>query len=123
MAFNGADGVLAASAVKAMVTKGIGDLGGLTIGPDVSGTAFGWNAYGGPDDCFTYYKLVWSATNPEPSYLGANDGAIAVEGRLSSATTATVPSGTQWFRLQAIRATSTGKFVVAQTAAVQYAVP
>jgi len=67
---------------------------------------------------------VWSATSAEPSYLGEHDGAIAFAGEgTSSASTDTIPAGTYAFRVQAIRITELGKFLVAQTDVVEYTIP
>lgn len=123
MAFDADDRVIAVSPVVSVTAKPIKDLGGLTIGPSAADTSFGWAAYGGPAPCFGYYKLVWSAGSSTPSYLGEHDGAIAVDGQATGSATLAIPSGTYTFRIQAIRPTSTGKFIVAQTAPVEYTVP
>jgi len=124
MAFNAEDGVIGASAVSgAVVPQAVQSLGGLAVSqPGGAGTAaqFDWSAYGGLSACFSYYKLVGSTTNPEPSYLGDGGLDVAIPISLQSASSATfdstqIPAGTYWFRLQAIRATSLGKFIVAET--------
>jgi outer membrane biosynthesis protein TonB len=116
--------VLAASAVRSAVTSGIGSMGGMEIGPDGASTSFGWTAIDDPEACFTTYKLVWSATSSAPSYLGDHDNAIPFAGEATSgASTDAIPAGTYWFRLQAIRITSLGTFIVAQTDVVEHTVP
>ena len=131
MAFNAENGVIAASPVSAaVVPKAVLGLGGLAISqPGGAGTAaqFDWSAYGGLSACFSYYKLVGSTTNPEPSYLGDGGLDIAIPISPQSASSATfdstaIPAGTYWFRLQAIRATSLGKFIVAETAVQQFTI-
>ena len=131
MAFNAENGVIAASPVSAaVVPKAVLGLGGLAISqPGGPGTAtqFDWSAYGGLSACFSYYKLVGSTTNPEPSYLGEGGLDVAIPISLQSASSATfdstaIPAGTYWFRLQAIRATSLGKFIVAETTVQQFTI-
>jgi outer membrane biosynthesis protein TonB len=115
LVLGGADQVLGFSPVRSATTHGIEPLGGLAVTPGDTTTTFGWTAFGGPSDCFTTYKLVWSATSENPSYTGNYDGAIAVAGQTTTETTAgTFASGTH-VRVQAIRITSLGKFIVAET--------
>ncbi len=110
-----ANQVLGLSSVRSATTHGIEPLGGLAVTPGDTTTSFSWTAFGGPGDCFTTYKLVWSATSENPSYLGANDGAIAIAGQATTeTTTGTFASGTH-IRVQAIRLTGLGKFIVAET--------
>ena len=115
LVLGGADQVLGLSPVRSATTHGIEPLGGLTVTPVDTSTSFGWTAFGGPGDCFTTYKLVWSATSENPSYLGSYDGAVAIAGQSTTeTTTGTFASGTH-VRVQAIRLTGLGKFVVAET--------
>ncbi len=119
-----ANQVLAKSPVRSASTHGIEPLGALAVTPGSGSATFGWNAFGGPGDCFTTYKLVWSADSSEPSYTGAHDGAVAIAGQTTTgATSGAFGSGTFFFRVQAIRATSLGAFVVAQTDATQQTIP
>jgi outer membrane biosynthesis protein TonB len=124
IAFGEGDQALAASAVRTVTTKAMKSLGALTSGPDGAATAFGWSPLDGPAGCYSYYKLAYSADDPTPSYLEGSP--IAWAGSDQAASSVSVDAldpGTYWFRLQAIRATSLGKFVVAQTTVVQYTVP
>jgi len=69
-------------------------------------------------------RLVYSAEDDTPSYL--EGAATAWAGENPEAGTAVVgelPSGTWWFRVQAIRVTDLGKFVVAETSPTPYTVP
>jgi hypothetical protein len=118
------DRVLAASAVRSAVAKPVKPLGALSVAPEETGTAFAWAPYAGDPSCVSYLKLVMSADDPTPSYLeGA--GAIWVGENAAAGETWVegLDPGTYWFRLQAIRATDLGKFVVAETDPVAYAVP
>ena len=129
VAYNAENIALAASASTGLTTIGIADLGGLGIedGASPGVLSFTWSPFvwaeGG---CFTYYKLVASGDDPAPSYLKGTDFAIPISDQAAAGTTVTdgLTSGqTYYFRLQAIRVTSLGKFVVAQTAVIQHAVP
>lgn len=123
VAFGPDDRALAASAVKSAATKPVKALGALTVAPDVTATSFAWAAYGGSADCFSFYKLAYSADDATPSYLEGSSIAWAGSEQAATSTLAEITPGTYWFRLQVIRATSLGKFVVAQTDVVQYTVP
>jgi len=129
VAFNAEDVAIAASPAKGVTTAGIADLGPLGIvdgAPDSGDLTFGWSAFGGSGDCFTYYKLVASIEDATPSYLEGTDFAQAVgaQGATGTAITDGLSSGqSYYFRLQAIRVTSLGKFVVAQSEVQQHLVP
>jgi hypothetical protein len=129
VAYNGENVALAASASTGLATIGIADLGGLGIGGGAAGSgdlSFTWSPFGGDGACFSYYKLVASVDDAAPSYLKGADFAIPISEQAAAGTTVTegLTSGqTYYFRLQAIRVTSLGKFVVAQTAVIQHAVP
>lgn len=124
LAFDADDRVLASSPLKSAVAKGIKALG--TLGATVEGGAVtvDWTSYGGPGSCFSYYKVVWSSSTKTPSYLGDHDGAIPTgEQADASLTIDGFGSGAYWFRVQAIRVTELGKFVVAQTSVAKVLVP
>jgi len=119
--------VLAASPVVTVKAKAVASLGTPTVGVgEGGGTSVSWTPFGGPGDCFSYYKVVWSLENPEPSYL-SGDPAVAVENQAASglvlSTEQLVPGKTYYVRVQAFRATDTGKFLVAQSSVVSYLVP
>jgi hypothetical protein len=128
VAYNSENVALAASASTGLTTIGIADLGGLFIsdGANPGVLSFTWSPFGGDGGCFSYYKLVASVADPEPSYLKGADFTIPIGDQAATGTTVIdgLTSGqTYYFRLQAIRVTSLGKFVVAQTAVIQHAVP
>jgi hypothetical protein len=124
MAFDAENRVIGASDAMSVTAKAVKPLGALSIGPDAGGTRFTWTPYGGDGTCFTYYKLVYSADDPTPNYV---EGAPYLwAGSWQPETTVDVPDiapGTYWFRLQVIRVTDFGKFVVAETDVAQYVVP
>ncbi len=124
VAFSPDDRALAASPVRAVTTKAVKNLGPLAAGPDGGATAFGWTPFGGGEACFSSYKLAYSESDATPGYLEGS--AVAWVGSDQAAGEAFVTDlapGTYWFRMQAIRATSLGKFVVGQTDTVAYTVP
>jgi hypothetical protein len=129
VAYSGDNVALAASASTGLTTIGIADLGGLGIvdGDGGSGDlSFTWSPFGGDGGCFSYYKLVASVLDETPSYLEGADFAIPIGEQAAAGTTVTegLSSGETYnFRLQTIRVTSLGKFVVAQTAVIRHAVP
>jgi hypothetical protein len=122
-AFDAEDRVIAASAVGSAEAQGVKDLGALAIEPREGGTAFDWTPYGGAAGCFTYYKLVASETDETPSYLEGSPALWAGGSQAAGVVVQPVEPGTYWFRLQAIRVTDLGKFVVAETEPATYTVP
>jgi len=129
MAFDLNDQVIGASAVGSAQAKPAADLDPLTVAPDAGGTLFSWNPYIGPPGCFTYYKLVASPTNPNPSYLNGDPYLWA--GSTQTDGSVVVPPGhpqfvsgqTYYIRIQVIRTTDLGAFVAAQTDVTTYLVP
>lgn len=128
MAFDAEDRVIAASPVRSAVAKPVAGLGPLGVSPDDPApgkTTFAWSPYGGPGACFSYYKLVYSETDPSPSYLtGSAAWAVIGSQGTTTAVTGEPVAGTSYYvRLQAIRATATGKMVVAQTDVLSWTAP
>lgn len=126
MAFDLADEVIAASDIGSAAAQAVGDQGALTVEYDaVSGkTKFTWAPYSGSEGCFSFYKLTYSDTDPEPSYLDGDDPLLLADSnQASSSFTTVVPSGTWWFRLETLRFTDLGKFLVADTQVTQFTVP
>jgi hypothetical protein len=125
MAFNAGDGVVGASAVVAGQALPTASLGTLGAALDAGGTSFSWSTYGGPGACFTWYKLVASTTNPNPSYLTGDPYLLVGSSQGEGGTVIPdLASGqTYYVRLQAIKATGLGLFVAAQTDVLTYVVP
>ena len=125
MAFDADDGVIGASDVSSVVAKEVMGLGALFVVDGGAGaTDFAWSPYAGPAACFTFYKLVYSAEDPTPSYLeGAPYIAAISEQGVSAYSASGLEPRTYWFRLQAIRATAFGKFIVAETDVTQFMIP
>lgn len=125
VAFDGADQALAASTAASTVAKPSKALGGLSVqatGP--TATTFGWAPYPGAGACFTYYKLVYSASDPSPSYLTGSPYLWAGSTKTDSTVTIDgIAPGTYWFRLEALRSTSTGHILLASTDATSFTIP
>ena len=117
---------LAASDIRSVSTLGAASLGTLGVSGSTPGElTFSWSALGAGADCFSYYKIVKSADDPTPSYLtGATAIAVIGDQSASGSLVTGLPSGgTYWFRIEAVRATSLGKFVVGASSVVQATVP
>ncbi|MEO6060191.1 MAG: hypothetical protein ABIQ05_09530 [Candidatus Limnocylindria bacterium] len=127
MAFNADNGVIAVSSVASAMGKPVKALGLLGVGPVAEGTQLTWTPYGGAADCFTYYKLVYSETNPLPAYLAGDPYLAAISdqaaGTFAASPTQLVSGTTYYLRVQALRATHAGSFLVAQTDVTTYFVP
>jgi hypothetical protein len=125
-AYDSANHVIGKSGTRSATGMGAADaMGALTVTDGVGTTDFAWTPFGGSEGCFTYYKVVYSETDPSPSYL-SGDPYAAYTGDQSAGTASsnTVPSGTTyWFRVQVLRATDLGVFIVAETDSVQHFVP
>ncbi len=125
LALDGAGAIIATSGVGSSAAQPVYGMGPMLVAPDPGGTRFTWTPYPGSGDCFTYYKLAYTLDGRPPSYL-AGDPFLAALGDQAQATFASadlVSGQTYTFRLQAIRATHTGSFLVAQTDVVTYLAP
>ncbi len=127
VAYDAADKAIAASPVQAVTTKAVKDLGALAVVAKGPGSVeASWTTFGGSADCFSYYKLVASADDPEPSYTKGSPYVAAIGDQAVGSTIVDglAPSGgTLWMRLQVVRSTSLGVFIVAQTSVTQVTVP
>jgi hypothetical protein len=101
----------------------VGNLGPFEAVPGAGGVDVTWSPYEGPAECFTYYKVSWSASNPNPSYLGDNDGAQPVEGRATSAATVALDPGTWYVRIEAIMSGYGTKVIVGKSNVAEVMVP
>jgi hypothetical protein len=125
LALDGAGAVIATSGVGSSAAAPVHAMGPLLVAPDPEGTRFSWAPYPGSGACFTYYKLVYTLDGSPPAYLDG-DPYLAAIGDQAAATFASadlVSGQTYTFRLQAIRATDTGSFLVAQTDIATYTAP
>lgn len=128
MAFDADDGVIGASSVVSAVPAMVASLGSLSVVADVvdpADTVLTWTPYAGPANCFTWYKLVYSQTSSSPSYLDG-DSYIAISSQGTGyykAVAGELPPGNTYFRVQVIRFTDLGPFLVAETDVQPYLVP
>jgi hypothetical protein len=125
MAFSADDGVIAVSPVGSAMAKPVKALGALGAAAVAEGTQLSWTPYGGSGECFTYYKIAYSETDTTPSYLEGDPYLAAIgEQAASSFTSPDLISGqTYYIRVQVIRSTHTGGFLVAETDVATYVVP
>jgi hypothetical protein len=125
VAFDGEDRAIAASNVVSAAAQPVKSLGVLTVAPAAGGkTTVSWTPFGGWDACFSFYKLVASETDPDPSYLDGDPAIAVIDDQGASATFVMLESGTTvHMRLQAVRKTALGAFVVAQTEVLTYTAP
>jgi hypothetical protein len=118
--------VIAASGVGSAASAPVGGMGTLNVNPHgPGGTRFKWTAFSGSEACFTYYKLAYTTDGSPPSYLGGDPylTAISDQGAASYVTSDLESGVTYTFRLQAIRVTDTGSFLVAETSTATYTAP
>jgi hypothetical protein len=118
MAFDGTGTTIGASAEKSGVRKPVAVISGFAVTPVAGGANLAWTPFAGPDACFTWYKVTWSTTNPDVSYLGPHEGAWAVEPRTASSTSLSLAPGTYYVRIEAVLRTSTQKLVTARSEVV-----
>lgn len=124
-AYDSANHVIGKSGTRSATGMGAADaMGALTVTDGAGTTDFAWTPFGGSEGCFTYYKVVYSDSDSSPSYLTGATAATAIGDQSTGSIGVTgIPSGTYWFRVQVLRDTDLGKFVVAQTTPEQHIVP
>lgn len=127
MAFDSDDQVVGASAIMSAVAQSVAPLFAMGVGPNGSATDLSWSTYGGPGACFTWYKVLYSETNPSPSYLSGDPYLAAISDQSTTSYTASdtemVSGVTYYLRVQVIRQTDLGAFLVAETDVATYLVP
>ena len=116
--------VLAASRLVELNGAGMGSLEPFTATPGATAGSLDvtWASYSGDWACFAYYKVTWSAANPQPSYVGDNDGAVPFGG---DATDGTVEpgAGTWYVRVEAVIVTGSNKAILARSEVRQLTIP
>ena len=125
LALNGAGAVIAASGVGSAAAQAVTGLGPLVVVPDAGGTRFSWTPFSGAGACFTYYKLAYTLDGSPPSYLDGDPYLLASgdQAQLTHVSSDLVSGQAYTFRLQVIRATDTGAFLVAETDVTSYTAP
>jgi hypothetical protein len=125
-AFDDEDGLMAVSPSRTVTAVAAISLG--TLGIEVKGAGaidVSWAAATVNGACFTYGKLVYSQDDSSPSYVKGSSYLAAIsDPGVTAVSLAGLPSGkTVWMRYELIRVTTTGKFVVGRTEAVQVTFP
>lgn len=100
--------------------KAVAGIDGVTILPGGASTHVSWSQYAG--DCFSTYRVSWSATSADVSYLGAHDGSADNGNQAGADVNAAIPAGTWYVRVEVIKTTELESFVVAHSAVQQITV-
>jgi len=98
----------------------VDDLGPLSIATGTDGrTALGWEVYAGPPQCFSSYRVLYGAGGVATTLLTS----LSAQATTEIETDALHASITYAVRVQAVRATMLGTFVVGETDALPFTVP
>jgi hypothetical protein len=122
MAYDEVNRVLSASPVRHANLAAVVDLGPLVIEPgeEAGSTRLDWTLFGGLGRCFSGYQVLIGAPGTAP------DSTLTVlsDQSTSELETAGLRSGSSYaIRVRAIRTTTLGNFVVAETEVAGYTVP
>ena len=126
MAYDALDRPIAASPVRQAWLDPVFSLGALSATPADDGrTHLTWSAFVGFPGCFSWYAVVASRTSDQPSSLSGSPSISTISSRSTTElSTEALESGATYFlRVQAIRATPMGEFLVAQTSVTTYTAP
>lgn len=119
MAYDAAGRVVGSSPVRSARLSPVDDLGTLTATSGIDGaTVLRWSPYGGFSGCFTSYRIL--------AGLGAPQSALTVVSDLATTevrTDALHPGLTYALKVQAVRVTTLGSFVVGESDVITYTVP
>ncbi len=122
MAYDAANRPLAASVVRRAKLDDVIELGEIEIGPGATegSTRLDWRLFGGLGRCFSSYRVLVGTGGGSPSNaltsIGDQDASELETHGLHSGVTYTI-------RVDALRTTTLGGFVVARTETVTYTVP
>ena len=120
MAYDADGAVIGTSPVRSGTLRPVDELGPVEVeAADDGRTRLRWEAYDGPADCFSHYRVQYG-TGGIPSAVLAIVSARETTELLTDALHAGI--GYQ-LRVQAVRATTLGAFVVGETEISSYAVP
>jgi hypothetical protein len=124
LAVDAEDRTIGKSPVRTVTVSAAQSLGTLDAAVDAGSVTISWTPFDGPEACFTAYKLAASTTDDQPSYLGGV-GAVWV-GESQGAGVATIEGlepGTWYLRLEAVRATESGKLLVGRSTVATVTIP
>ena len=115
-AWNAKGQLIGDSAGHAGTRKATALLDGFTVTPVAGGIHASWIPYAGSSTCFTTYRVSWSATSADVSYLGAHEGSADNSTQTGADANGTLAAGTYHVRAEVIRTTELESFVVAASA-------
>jgi hypothetical protein len=120
MAYDVDGRVVSASSVQSAQMDEVDDLGPLTLASDADGrTAMDWEAYAGEARCFSSYRVLYGTAGVASTLLTS----ISAQATTELETDALHSGSTYAVRVQAVRATTLGTFVVGETDALLFTVP
>lgn len=120
MAYDVDGAVVASSPVRTGQLSPVDDLGAVEAEADDDGlTRLGWEAYDGPADCFSHYRVQYGTGGTPSTVLAIVFG----RDRTELLTDALHAGTTYQVRVQAVRATTLGSFVVGETQVSGYVAP
>ncbi|MGI8829564.1 MAG: hypothetical protein ACR2I5_07335 [Candidatus Limnocylindria bacterium] len=120
MAYDADGRVVSASSVQPAQMGEVADLGSVTVVTAVGGrTGLGWEAYTGLPQCFSSYRVL-SGVGGTASTLLTSISAQTTTELQTDALHAGIPYA---LRVQAVRATTLGSFVVGETDTLAFTVP
>lgn len=119
MAYDADNAVVGTSPVRSARMRPAQQLGPVQVEASDGGTRLRWEPYGGPADCFSHYRVQYG-TGGEPTTLLA-----VVSGRdTTELLTDALRAGIDYqLRVQAVRTTTLGAFVVGETEVIGYVAP
>ena len=121
MAYDVRDEPVAASVVRRTRPSEVGDLGSLEVGAGIEGaTRLGWRVFDGPPECFSGYRVLIGPVGGSPSTTLT---VISSQTTTELDTRALHAGETYAMRVEAVRTTTLGAFVVADSTTATYAVP
>lgn len=120
MAYDADGAVIASSPVRSGQLRPVDDLGTLEVEAGEDGrTTLRWEAYDGPADCFNHYRVQYGTAGVADTVLAIVSGRDTTE-LVTDALRAGI--GYQ-LRVQAVRATTLGAFVVGESEILGYVAP
>lgn len=120
MAYDADDVVVGSSPVRSGRLRDVADLGALEVEVADDGRAvLRWDPYDGPAACFSRYRVQFGTSGSPVTVL-----AIVSERDATTLVTDALHAGSAYqLRVQAVRATTLGSFVVGETEIASYSLP
>lgn len=120
MAYDAAGAVVGASPVRGARLGDVDDMGELVVEEWVGGMSrLEWRPYEGFSRCFSNYRVMYGSGGVPNTLLAVVSG----QGTTELLTDALHPGMTYVLRVQAVRATTLGSFVAAESGIATYTVP